>query len=408
MSPKLFAGLALLTVITVVAAIVVALAQPTATPVRYVDEPAFPDLRADPDAVAKVTIEIPDGGFTLVRQSEGRWVAPDRFDYPVAIDQVRDLVVALADMRLVELKTSRPERHERLELQDLDAEGAKSKLVRLENAEGEVLVEAIIGRQRARLTGGQSSGTYIRRPGEARTWLASGSVQPDLEIESWLDSEVVELPGDGIRLVEVMPGQGAGYTILRDEEGGDLRLDGLSDDEQLKADADLGRLANALSSVRMEDVRPRDEIEWPDQHPSARFVTFDGLQVSVRVARIGEEHFATFDVEQVEPAVAEAGTPEDTSGTAPDASGDEGGIAGAGETPPVGPQAAESPATAAETSGEEPAGHSASDQAEDEAGPDAAALQAKLGKWAYKVPEFLFNRLTTARGDLVEPKDGTS
>jgi hypothetical protein len=414
MSPKLFAGLALLTVITVAATIVVALGQPTATPVRYVDEPAFPELRADPDAVAKVTIETPDGGFTLVRQSADRWVSPDRFDYPVAIDQLRDLVVALADMRLVEPKTSRPERYGRLELQDLDAEGAKSRLVRVENADGEVLAEAIIGKQRAQLTGQQSSGTYIRRPGEAKTWLASGSVQPALEVQEWLDSEVVDLQGDGVRRIEVTPAEGAGYTILRDEKGGELRLEGLGDDEQMKPDANLGRLANALSSVGLEDVRPRDQVEWPEQRPTARFITFDGLQVTVGLAKIGEEHWATFDVEQVEPAVAAPADAEGegTAAAASEASGTEdGGGGGTGETGPAGVQASESPATAAvgsDGAGNEPAEESASDQGEDEAKPDAAALQAKLGKWAYKVPEFLFSRLTTARGDLVEPKDGTS
>jgi Domain of unknown function (DUF4340) len=442
MGPKLFAGLALLTLLTTAAAIVVALRQPTATPVDYLDEPAFPELRADPDAVTKVTIETPDGAFSLVRQSADRWVAPERFDYLVAGDEVRDLIVGLADMRLVEPKTSRPERYERLELRDLDAEGSKSRLVRLESADGEVLAEALIGKQRARLTGQQSSGTYIRRPGEAQTWLASGSAQPELKVEEWLDDEVVALSGDSLRRVEVTPAQDEGYTIVRDAKGGDLRLEGLAQNEQIKPDADLGRLANALSSVTMEDVRPRDEVDWPDAHPTARFVTFDGLQVTVRLAKIGEEHFAAFDAEQVEPAGVVKEDAEDKATAAAAASegsgAEKGGAVATDKTGPAGARAAESPATAAaaseapetettdvNTSGTEttaeasedsapdaaedqPAEESASNPGADEAKPDAATLQAKLGKWAYRIPEFLFNRLTTARSDLVQQKDGTS
>jgi hypothetical protein len=442
MGPKLFAGLALLTLLTTAAAIVVALRQPTATPVDYLDEPAFPELRADPDAVAKVTIETPEGAFSLVRQSADRWVAPERFDYPVASDEVRDLIVALADMRLVEPKTSRPERYERLELRDLDAKGAKSRLVRLESADGEVLAEALIGKQRARLTGQQSSGTYVRRPGEAQTWLASGSAQPELKVEEWLDAEVVALEGDSVRRVEVTPAQGGGYTIVRDAKGGDLRLEGLSQDEQIKPDADLGRLANGLSSVTMEDVRPRDEVDWPDAHLTARFVTFDGLQVTVQLAKVGEEHFAAFDAEQVEPAAAVTEDAGGKTGAAAAASGglgvENGGARGTGKTGAAGAQAAESPAPAsaapeapeteaaeAETSGTETTAKASDDSASaaagdelaeksgsnsgaDEARPDAATLQAKLGKWAYRIPEFLFNRLTTARSDLVQQKDGTS
>jgi len=180
--------------------------------VRYVDEPAFLALRADPDAVAKVTLTTPEGSFSLVRVSPGRWVTPERADYPVAVDQVRDLIVALADMRLIEPKTTRADRYARLEVEDVGGEDAKSRLIKLESADGQTLAEAIVGKQRPRLTGTEAAGTYIRRPGEAQSWLASGGLPLEPAVTDWLVDEVVDLEGERIRRIEVRPASGPAYA----------------------------------------------------------------------------------------------------------------------------------------------------------------------------------------------------
>ena len=63
MTPKAVLGLAIVALIATSAAVWVTLQQPAAGPVQIGDEPAFPALRERPDAVAKVTITIPTGGF---------------------------------------------------------------------------------------------------------------------------------------------------------------------------------------------------------------------------------------------------------------------------------------------------------------------------------------------------------
>ncbi|MCC2664134.1 MAG: hypothetical protein K0S35_2056, partial [Geminicoccaceae bacterium] len=193
MSPKVFLTLLALTVVAAGAALLTALARPGAAPVRYVDEPAFPALRENPDAVAKLALTTPEGSFTLVRETGDRWSALERYGYVVEEDQVRALVVGLADMRLIEAKTRLPERYGRLEVEDVGAADAKSRLLRLESADGEVLAEALFGTQQHRLTGHQAAGTYLRRPGEDQSWLASGAVAIDPTVVDWLDAQIVDL-----------------------------------------------------------------------------------------------------------------------------------------------------------------------------------------------------------------------
>jgi hypothetical protein len=77
MSPKVFLGLAVLTIAACIGAVALSVTQSGPALVNYVDEPAFPELRADPDAVAKVIIRSEGNSVTLVRESPERWGAMD-------------------------------------------------------------------------------------------------------------------------------------------------------------------------------------------------------------------------------------------------------------------------------------------------------------------------------------------
>ena len=410
MSPKAFLMLAAVTVVTTVAAVFAILGQPAVTTLRYVDQPAFPALRENPDAVGRITLTAPAGTITLVRETGDRWAALERYGYPVDRKRVRDLVVALADMRLIERKTAQPERYGRLQVEAPDAEKAQSRLVRLETPDGKVLAEAIIGKERYRLTGTEPTGTYLRRPDEAQTWLASGGVQIEQEVARWLDGEIVQLDPAAIQRIEIERAGEPGYAAERAKPGDPLQLAGLAEGEALKQDADLNHLTGALSSVRLDDVKPRDQLSWPAQQHTARIDTFAGVELTVHLAQIDDQYWATFDARKVAPAQEGGAAP--AAEAKPDApAGEQGALAAAAAEQQSGPAAGDQAAG----DGQEQSGQagSAEDAARDQPSEPQGAqpldpdqLNQRLGKWAYRIPEHLFKRLSTARSDLVQ--DGTS
>ena len=355
----------MVTLIAVAAAALIAF-QPGSAPVRQLDQPAFPELRADPDAVAKVILTTNAGSVTLLREVADRWVTLERFGHAVDAAKVRELIVTLADMRLIEAKTSQPERYPRLELEDPGSEGANSRLLRLETADGSLLAEMIIGKQRPRATGTQASGTYLRRPGEDQSWLASGGLGLDQNVVDWLDDQIVDLDGARLRRIEVRPVDGEAYAIERAAPGGPLALAGLAAGETA-TEASLDRLANALSSLRLEDVRPRADLAWPEAHPTATFTTFDGLELTVELATIDATNWLRIDARAVAPTAPTAATAEPAPAPEPGAGEGESEVETAAE-PPV----------------------------------DAASLDQRLGRWAYQVPAWVHDRLTTPRAALLE------
>ena len=203
--------------VSAVAALTVVVGQPTASVDPLSREPVFKQLRAAPDEVARVTVSSRFDTFTFIRES-GRWRAPGKFDYPVDSNDVRELVVKLSDMRYIERKTSKAERFERLEVDDIAGESSEAVLVRMATADDKPLAEIIVGRPSARFIDGGVSGTYIRFPDTDEVWLASGAVNVQTRLVPWLDRTIVSIPADTVTHVVIGAGEGS-YEVVREGEG---------------------------------------------------------------------------------------------------------------------------------------------------------------------------------------------
>jgi hypothetical protein len=399
MSLKVFLGLLVVTVITSAAAAVTVLHEPAAAPVHYGDQPAFPALRANPDAVAKIELTTPDDKFTLVRETGDRWSAAERFGYSVDPKRVRDLVVALADMRLIEAKTEMPERYSRIEVEDVNAKDAKSRLLRLESADGKVLAEALIGKQHHRLTGSQPEGTYLRRPGEAQAWLASGGVQLEPKVVDWLDKQIVDLSADNIRRIEIQPESGAPYVVERAAPGAPLVLQNLAAGETAKKPEDFNRLASAFTAVSFDDVQRRSDLKLPASHETAIATTFDGVEVTAQLAKVDGQPWAIFDARQIEAAAPVTGSSGDHTAKASAPAAKAGEATETAGTTTTGTAAAAAEEAAGTSEEKTPATTESKPAA---LKVTAGEINERVANWGYKIPSYVFDRMTKPRSEWLE------
>ena len=307
MSPRIFLGWLVVTVVTVVLAVFVVLDRPTASFDPVSRKPVFADLRSDPDAAAKIEVKSRFGSFSMVRDDDG-WSTPDRFDYPIDANDIRRLIVSISDMRYIERKTSLPERFERLEVDDVDGINAESAYVRISDAAGAVLAEAIVGRPSARFIDGSVSGTYIREPGTNNVWLVSGIAHVQTRLVPWLERTIVSVPANTVARVELSSSDGT-LTLSRETP---------DSEDFVLADAPEGRvldkrkitsISRALANVDLEDLQPRSALTLPDGAQTATVTTFDGVAVSVRLSKIDNKNWGTF-------SAAYTGDPSDQSDAA--------------------------------------------------------------------------------------------
>jgi hypothetical protein len=231
-------------------------------------------------------------------------------------------------------------------------------------------------------------------------------VQIEQEIARWLDGEIVQLDPAAIRRIEIERAGEPGYAAERTKPGDPLQLAGLAEGEALKQDADLNHLTGALSSVRLDDVKPRDQLSWPAQQHTAQIDTFDGVELTVHLAQIDDQYWATFDARRVAPAREGGAAP--AAEAKPDApAGGQGALAAAAAEQQsgsaagdqtTGKQAQDGQAAVEKAAADQPAGQQGAQRL------DPDQLNQRLGKWAYRLPEHLFKRLTTARSELVQPR----
>ena len=163
--------------------------------------------------------------------------------------------------------------------------------------------------------------------------------------------------------------------VRRDGAGAPLQLADLAEGERVKDDADLGRLAGAFAGMRLEDVQPRAELDWPAAHHTAVATSFDGVELTVQLAKIDDEPWAMLDARAVE-------------ALAPPASRARGRRGGGGAAAAAAAAAEGSPA-AAEDAGAEGVEEVEITPDESPAPPDPAELAARLEPWAFKIPSQL-------------------
>lgn len=292
MTYRAFLGWLLIAVVAVVGAMAVVVSKPTSSVDPLSRDPVFAELRANPDDVARLTISSRFDTYTFVRQ-DGRWRAPEKFNYPVDSNDVRDLVVKLSDMRFMERKTSNPERFERLEVNDIEEENSESVYVRMATADDKPLVEAIVGRPSARFIDGSVSGTYIRLPSNNEVWMASGAVNVQTRQVPWLERNVVSIPADTVARVVIGSGDDR-YEVDRKGSGDEATYTIPQVPEGREAEARAAQnLTRGLASVSLEDIQPSAEFTMPADAKRARFETLDGIAVELRLAEVDKKPWAS-------------------------------------------------------------------------------------------------------------------
>lgn len=245
----------------------------------------FPKVAAVLPSATQVQIESAGKASTLELKGKS-WGLAERADYPIIESKLRELFAGLTELRLTEPRTSDPTEYARLGVENPGATGT-STLLTVRNASGATLATLILGHRRTRSQGGLPEAVYVRRPGEAQSWLAEGSVPADADPQSWLVRDLTDIAP--AKVVKVTATTEAG-TLTFTRSGAKLVLTP-APDVKLE-DYKLDEVAGALSALTMTDVK-QGPLPGTKLGTSV-FTTDDGLSVTVTLAKEGKLLWASF------------------------------------------------------------------------------------------------------------------
>ncbi len=266
------------------------------------DQPVFPGLADRLGAAATVELRRHDGAVTLKRDGDA-WLVAEKHRFPAQPGRVRELFVGLAELRLVEERTANPELFSRLGLEDPNTPGATSVLVTVKDQAGRELVALIVGRRRVRTAATLPEAVHVRRPGEARAWLAEGTLRADTDPLLWLERDILDIRRDRVASVTTQRAGAEPLTLRRASPSDEFVLVGRP--EGFNADRiRLDDLPRALEFLSFSDVMPAPALADASPAGEAQILTFDGLTVTLRLAEHENARWATVAVSWSAPAPA--------------------------------------------------------------------------------------------------------
>ena len=280
MQQRSFIFLLCATLIVVAVAIIVLVSGDRAASTAPPGERALPGLAAKLGELAWVRLSH---GATKIDFAAigGRWAVVEKGNYPAAPGKLRQMLLGLADLTLIEPKTERPELFVRLDLDD--PTNGKSTEIRLNDRTGQTIAELIVGRRRTDRLGTGNDAVYVRKPGADRAWLARGSVDVSGEPVDWLDRRILDIPAARIASVK-FTGDGSTLVLSRAQPADRFAVADAPADAKFKGPAALAEPAGALTALDLADVKPAADQPVPGSGvATASFVTFDGLTLDLRL-----------------------------------------------------------------------------------------------------------------------------
>ena len=230
----------------------------------------LPELAAQLDTVSRVEISDPEAGWVASAERDGSaWRVPEKAGYAADFETLSRLLRGLAELKIAERKTARPENHAQLGVASA-GEGAGIR-VQVEAAETFALV---IGQ------GSVARGAFVRRPGEDQVYLANEALDVPDSSMALLDPVIINIEAASVSAVEVRSGTSV-IMAERDETSGDIKVTNLPYGAELKYATVADSLTRLLINLRMTDVMPHDEAGFAESG-RAKVVTSAGDAYVVR------------------------------------------------------------------------------------------------------------------------------
>lgn len=284
------------------------------------------------------------------------WTVEERFGYPADLGKIRQNILALASARIVEEKTSNPELYARIGVEDVDAEDATG--VELAIQAPTQTMTLIVGE-----AGVQGDNAYVRRAGEARSWLIGADLDLARTTGEWLAREFLNIAPDSVQAVTVAHADQSKLRIEKaSPENEAFTVTDIPTGRELSYASVANGVGSVLSALSFEDVMPVSEVPLNSVTPvTTRFDCFDGLIVTAATYEHEDAVWTAFEFE------ADAGLASRF----------------------------ESPDTEAEDA-----------RKKDETVVERVdELNQRLGPWLYKLPGFKSDQFTKRMEDLLKPAE---
>jgi hypothetical protein len=246
----------------------------------------LPDFRRVANDVDSVTISRANSEPIVISKDGNVWKVAARSDYPARADAVRTLLLAMADAKIVEVKTANPELYDKLGVNNPAAESSKGVLVSASTSSA--TFDVIFG-----LTA-QTKYRYARIADRDQSWMIDQNPDIPSTPGEWLEEDIIDVDASRVKAVTIRHPDGEIIRIekLSEEDTGFVVTD-IPEGRELSYSTVANGIGGALSDLTLDDVRSSVPVQDPI---TTEFETFDGLTIVAETTKADDAAWVSFTV----------------------------------------------------------------------------------------------------------------
>jgi len=251
---------------------------------KYKPTEFLPGFAANVKNAALIHIVSHSGAFDVTYTPDKGWVLPAKGGYPADFDEVRHELIGLAALETIAPKTDHAEWLHYLSL-DTPPKGTGTEIT-VKDAQGKVLASLIAGNTEELGDPNGSNGLFVRHPDENQAWLARAVFTPHGDPSAWLNTHVVTVGATRLQEAVMMPASGPAFTLSRAKPSDQIYALANAPKNSQPNSLTINKIAYTIANFSFSDVAPAASIDFSKPgHAVAR--TFEGLLVNFDIAQTG-------------------------------------------------------------------------------------------------------------------------
>ncbi|MBS0557480.1 MAG: DUF4340 domain-containing protein [Proteobacteria bacterium] len=276
MSPKKLVILIAVAILALVAAWFINSSNAPQTGVSAQAQTVLPELHAHINDVNAITLTgAGDKVLATLKRGADGWSIAEKSGYPADLAKVREFLIKLDQATLTEQKTSNPKLYAELGVDDV--KDAKATGVRVTLGGLAKPLSIIIGNY----NGAGGGGTFVRREGDAQSWLAAGNLTVAKTEADWEQRTLADIASSRLRSVTLTNPDGKTLKVYKDAQGdANFKVADVPKGREAASEFVANELGSALSGLNADDVFAAKDMAPPDKAWKDEYAAFDGLVVA--------------------------------------------------------------------------------------------------------------------------------
>jgi len=263
-------------VAALIGAVAINLAQRPASNVSEQARPLAAELKDHLNDVSAITLTgAGDKVLVTLKRDKDGWSVAERSGYPADLAKVREFLLKLAQATLIEQKTANPKHYADLGVDEVKDKDAKGILVEISGLAQPLRL--IVGNY----NGAGGGGTFVRRDGDAQSWLANGNLTVARNVADWEKRDLTDIPASRLRSVTLTGRDGKVLKVAKEQAGdANFKVADVPKGRETSSEFAANGLASTLAGLKADDAFPAKEAAPAEKTIKAEYAAFDGLIVT--------------------------------------------------------------------------------------------------------------------------------